>query len=301
MSTGMVLEENREQRFLELYGHLLLYVNDRFALIEEIETYEELEQYDTGELLPIRESLYEKDTEQLIHEFVEENPADLTAENLAVVGSWTDCEFGEFVVVRHFEDHAVFLDWERPPRAYAVKAVRAPFTEFWSEDALPLMVSMVALLPFEDVIVSDGWFGIQPIVIGGNISTDIDDAYEEAKHRFGLIESLPPPEEEEKNEAEQLRFYMKNKRNRERYRKEIEDLKDKDSELERIYHQELGKARARSLGRELRDIDLNEAHFAIYDDRIIASGTSEEQVQQILNEIMPAGKQNHPYLYHFDP
>lgn len=94
MSTGMVLEENREQRFLELYGHLLLYVNDRFDLIEEIETYEELEQYDTGELLPIRESLYEKDTEQLIHEFVEENPDDLTEEDLAVVESWTGCEFG---------------------------------------------------------------------------------------------------------------------------------------------------------------------------------------------------------------
>ena len=301
MSTGMVLEEDREQRFLELYGHLLLYVNDRFDLIEEIETYEELEQYDTGELLPIRETLYEEDTEQLIREFVEENPADFSERDLAVVKNWTDCEFGEFVVVRHFDDHAVFLDWEEPPQAYAVKAVRASFTEFWSEDALPLMVSIVALLPFEDVIVSDGWLGIQPIVIGGNISTDIDDAYEEAKHRFGLIESLPPPEEEEKNEAEQLRFYMKNKRNRERYRSEIKELKDKNLDLERIYHQELGKARARSLGRELRDIDLNEAYFAIYDDRIIASATSEEQVREILNDIMPNGKQNHPYIYHLSP
>ena len=71
--------------------------------------------------------------------------------------------------------------------------------------------------------------------------------------------------------------------------------------MERIYHEELGKTRARSLGRELRDLDLNEAYFAIYDERIIASGTSEEQVQQILNEIMADGKENHPYIYHFDP
>jgi uncharacterized membrane-anchored protein len=63
----------------------------------------------------------------------------------------------------------------------------------------------------------------------------------------------------------------------------------------------LGKARARSLGRELRDLNLNEAYFAIYDERIIASGTSEEQVQRVLDEIMPNGTENQPYIYHFDP
>lgn len=148
----------------------------------------------------------------------------------------------------------------------------------------------------------DGWLAIQPIVFGGSISTDIDDAYEEAKHRFGIIETLPAPEEEsDMSDAEQLRFYMKNKRNRERYADEIETLKTKSETLERIYHEELGKARARSVGRELRDLDLNEAYFAIYDERIIASGPSEEHVQQILDEIMPAGKENHPYIYHFNP
>lgn len=145
----------------------------------------------------------------------------------------------------------------------------------------------------------DGWLAIQPIVGG---STDIDDAYEEAKYRFGIIETLPAPEEEsDTSDAEQLRFYMKNKRNRERYADEIETLKTKSETLERIYHEELGKARARSVGRELRDLDLNEAYFAIYDERIIASGPSEEHVQQILDEIMPAGKENHPYIYHFNP
>jgi len=53
---------------------------------------------------------------------------------------------------------------------------------------------------------------------------------------------------------------MKNKRNRERYASEIEQLRGKTNELERIYHQEMGKARARSLGRELRELELNEAY-----------------------------------------
>lgn len=295
------IENSQANRFMELYGHLLAYVNTEFELVDGVASYDDLKERATRELRPVRTALYEEDTEQLITDFVDKNPANLTSDELAAVEQWTAFEFGDFIVVRHLEDYAVFLDWDEPPRAFGVNAVWAPFTEFWSEDALPVMVSNTVLLPFENRIVTDTWMAIQQIVFGGNISRDIDDAYEEAKHRFGIIESLPPPTEEEKSDAEQLRFYMKNKRNRERYHEEIQKLKDQSSELERIYHEELGKARARSLGRELRDLNLNEAYFAIYDDRIIASGTTETQVQDILDEIMPDGREDHPYIYHFSP
>jgi hypothetical protein len=41
--------------------------------------------------------------------------------------------------------------------------------------------------------------------------------------------------------------------------------------------------------------------MAIYDDRIITSAPSESEVHELLEEIMPAGKIDHPYIYHFDP
>jgi len=245
--------------------------------------------------------VHEEDTAEIIEALVDENPADLPENSLETVASWTDYEYGEFVVVRHLSDYAVFLDWDDPPRAFGVKAVRMSFTDLWPEDRLPTFLSNVAVLPFEGQIVTDGWLAIQRVVAGGNLSTDIDDSYEEAKHRFGIIETLPVPDEDNKSDAEQLRFYMKNKRNRERYAEEISELKDKSNELEQIYHQEMGKARARSLGRELRETDLTEAYFAIYNDRIVASGTSEQQVQEILGDILPDGKEAYPYIYHYDP
>ena len=52
------LSEESEQRFLDLYAHLLVYVNDRFEVIEEIETVADLEQHYTDELLPLRNALY---------------------------------------------------------------------------------------------------------------------------------------------------------------------------------------------------------------------------------------------------
>ncbi|EMA24858.1 hypothetical protein [Haloarcula marismortui] len=295
------LSVGSEQRFLDLYAHLLVYVNDRFEVIEEIETVADLEQHYTDELLPLRNTLYNESTTDLIEDFVEENPPDLPEADLEQVAAWTDFVAGEFVVVRYREDNAIFLDWTEPPKAYAVRPARLPFAELWDESALPVPVSSVVLLPFEDQIVYDGWIGVKNIIFGGSLSTDIDDEYEEAKHRFGIIDSLPVPEEDEKTDAEELRFYMKNKRNRERYASEIEQLREKTDELERIYHQEMGKARARSLGRELRELGLNEAYVAIYDDRIITSAPSESEVRKLLEEIMPAGKTDHPYIYHFDP
>jgi len=290
------------ERFIDLYEHLLAYVNTEYDEVAGIETAADARQREDTELRPIRNRLYEENTEQLIDDFVDENPPGLPTEELDTIHQWTDYEFGEFVVVRHLSDYAVFLDWDDPPQAFGVKASKVPFEALWEEAALPVMVSKTALLPFEGTIINDGWMAIKPIIFGGTISTDIDDAYEEAKHRFDIIETLPAPQEEaEPDDTEQLRFYMKNKRNRNRYAEEIEALKDKSLELEQIYHEELGKAQARSLGRELRETDLNEAYFAIYDERIIASGTTTEQVQEILDDIMPDGKENHPYIYHFNP
>ncbi len=297
----MMLDMESEDRFLNLYAHLLVYVNDRFDVIEDVETVDDIAERDTGELLSLRERLYEEDTATIIEAFVDENPANLSTDALDTIAGWTNYEHGDFVVVRHLSEYAVLLDWNDPPRAFGVKAVRMSFSDLWPEERLPVFVSEVALLPFEGQIVTDGWLAIQRVVAGGSLSTDIDDSYEEAKHRFGIIETLPAPDESEKSDAEQLRFYLKNKRNRERYAEEITDLKNKNIDLERIYHQEMGKARARSLGRELRETDLKEAYFAIYDDRIIASGTSEQHVREILAEILPDGKESHPYIYHYDP
>jgi hypothetical protein len=104
------LSEESEQRFLDLYAHLLVYINDRFDVIEEIETVADLEQHYTDELLPLRNTLYKALTTDLIEDFVEQNPPDLSEADLEQVTAWTDFVAGEFVVIRHHEDDAIFYD-----------------------------------------------------------------------------------------------------------------------------------------------------------------------------------------------
>ena len=297
-----MLDEAREQRFLELYGRLLVYVNDRFDVIDEIETYEDFEQRFTDELAPIRDTLYEENTEAIISAFVEENPAGLSNADLSQVEAWTDYEHGDFAVVEHREADTVFLDPETP-RAFGVKSLHFPFSEYLPEEELPLPVADVVLLPFDDVTVSDGWLrhDLMGSMVWQAMGTDIGAAYEEAKHRFGIVESLPSADKPEKSDAEQLRFFTKNKRNRDRYADEIAELKDQSEELARIYHQQLGKARARSLGRTFRELELEEAYVAIYDEQVVATAPTEAELRETLEAIMPDGREDHPYIYHYDP
>jgi hypothetical protein len=118
-----VLNTEQAERFLELYGRLLVYVNDRFDVVDGVGTYEEFSEAFLDELYPIRERLYEEGAESIIADFVAENPARLSESELDVVEGWRDYEFCEFAaVVEHREADTVFVEPEAP-RAFAVTAI----------------------------------------------------------------------------------------------------------------------------------------------------------------------------------
>ena len=298
-----VLDSEQAERFFDWYGKLLVYVNNRFDVVPAIETYEEFAAAFRDETYPIREYLYtECHTADVIDDFVTENPAELSDDALSQVESWKHHETGEFAIVEHRETETVFLDPDTP-RAFAVTGLESSYAEIVPENQLPAAVDDTVLLPFEGTIVTDPWIQIDPIslMVWQQMGIDIDAAYEEAKHRFGIIESLPASEELERTDAEKLRFYTKNKENREQFAEEIEQLKNKTDELDRIYHEQLGKASARRLGREFRKLGLEAAYVAIYDGQVVATAPTEGQLEETLSAIMPGGKADHPYVYHYDP
>ncbi|WP_273836266.1 hypothetical protein [Halococcus sp. PRR34] len=298
-----VLDPDAAREFLELKGRLLLYVNDRFGVVPGIDTYEEFQQSYIDELRPIHDTLY-RDTNvaEVIEEFIRENPADFSPSQLEQIESWLNYEAGQFFVVEHLDDGTVFLDPDEP-QAYKVTGVYDSYAETLPEDALPVAVTSVVLLPYEGRIVTDGLEEVDMLagMAMQMIKDDPETAYEEAKHRFGIAETLPPEDEPARSDAERLRFYTKNQDNRERFADEIEALKDKTEELARIYHEQLGKASARRLGRKFRDLGLEAAYVAIYDGQVVATAPTEAQLEEMLSAIMPDGKDDHPYVYHYDP
>jgi len=298
-----VLDTEQAERFLELYGRLLVYVNDRFDVVGGVDTYEEFSEAFLDEIYPIRERLYEEGAESIIADFVAENPAGLSESELEAVERWRDYEFCEFAaVVEHREDDTVFVEPEAP-RAFAVTAIYDPFERQFPEPALPVVLNDLVVLPFEGEIIPDGWLLSEPLgpMLVDFLDMDVETAYGEARHRQGVVESLPPGKESGTSDAERLRFYTKNEENRDRFADEIDQLRQRSDELERIYHEEIGKANARRLGREFRDLDLREAYVAIYDGQVVATAPTETALDETLASIMPENAVDHPYVYHYDP
>jgi hypothetical protein len=303
MADSSVLDPEAAREFLELEGQVLLYANDRFDVVPGIDTYEEFERSSIDEIQPIHDILYqEENAVEVIEEFIRENPADLSQAQLEEIESWLNYEAGQFFIVEHLDDGTVFLDPDEP-RAYKVTGVYDSYAEALPESALPVTVTSVVLLPYDGRIVTNGLEEVDMLagMAMQMIKDDPETAYEDAKHRFGIAETLPPEDEPARSDAERLRFYTKNQDNRERFADEIEALKDETTELARIYHEQLGKANARRLGREFRDLGLEEAYVAIYDGQVVTTAPTEEQLEEILSDIMPDGKDDHPYVYHYDP
>ena len=94
-----------------------------------------------------------------------------------------------------------------------------------------------------------------------------------------------------------LRFYLRGERSREKYWEEIERLIKGDPNLLALYHGEMGKIHARRYGRRLREIGLKGGWFAVLEDTTVASGATREEVERVLEHILPTEKREFVHIF----
>jgi len=289
----MKLPEEDTELFYKLHPALLFYTNQRKGVLRDVTTIEEFMELPIEEKNKVREALYKHS--KLIDSFVRRNPFNFSQDELEIVKSWKNFIKDEFYLFRYLKRYAIFLDDSSPPKAYGVLALKSDFQELvgpW----LPFFLKAV-LLPFKGQIIYDSILIPYPVRFGPGIRRDLNEAYQEAKARFGIITSLPW-EEREESDVERLKSYLSSEAMREKYWEEIEKLINKDSSLLTVYHQEMGKGHARTFGRRLSEIGLRNAWFAILEGEIVAGGSTREEVGRILDEIIPAEKRNFAYIFH---
>lgn len=114
------------------------------------------------EALPIRDALWADDS--LLDAFVAKNPAGLSADLLDAVARWKHRVAGMFVAWKRDKKHTIFL---RDSNPHAVLGLRSNLEEVLPRP-LPMLLDAV-LLPFEGVIVTDGLFALQNVILGPGI------------------------------------------------------------------------------------------------------------------------------------
>lgn len=285
------------QLYYKLHFSLLYFIENKYKILQktEIHSYKEFQVLTTSEeKMKVRKQLYKNIT--LIDEFMQQNPDKLSKDELEIVARWKQFIQEQFYIIQYQKEYAVFLPTEQPEKAYGVKALQDEFEDVIPYD-LPILVDAV-LLPFKEHIIYDGMLLTSSIIFGSGIRRDLQQAYQEAKTRFGLITSLPESTQGKKQINEELlKFYLKNQANRDYFADEIWAILDKKPALLTVYHQEMGKSYARSFVKNFHEIGINKAWFATLQGIIVASGTSKKEVEDVVQKIIPQKRLQHVYFF----
>ena len=289
----MRLSERDLKLFYKLHPALLFYANTQTKTIEHVSTLDEFMYLAPEPRRRIRDALC--DNAHLIDSFIVENPFDFSMEELEIIRGWKNFVKDKFFLMRYLKKHAVFLE-EGESHAYGVIGLTDELEDMLGP-RLPIYLEAV-LLPFRGQIVYDGYLVPYAIRFGRGMRQVFNEHYQEAKFRYGVITSLPfSPDKAELSDADRLKFYLKSKSNRERYREEIRNLVNEDPSLLILFHQEMGKTHARKLKNRLREMGIKKAWFAVLEGMIIVSGSTKDEVKRILQDILPAEKQELPYVF----
>jgi hypothetical protein len=188
----MLLTPQDVELFFRLHRTLMFFVNQRLhVLAEDLASPEQFAALLPEVRVKVRDA-FVKHTE-LVSSFLEENPAHLTQEELAIVDSWRHLVAGKFFIFRELKKYTVFLSTDDPPIAYGVLAASDPFEELVGP-YLPVLTETV-LLPFKGRIVYDGLLNTYRISFGPGVRRSLNESFKEAKARHGIVTSLPMSDE----------------------------------------------------------------------------------------------------------
>src|SRR5258708_7117376 len=104
----MLLEPQDVELFFKLYLALMFFVNQRLQVIPDaLASPNAFGALSPEVCLKVRDAFL--DHTDLLQSFVEENPAHLSDDELALVRSWQHLVHGKFYVFRELKKHTVFL------------------------------------------------------------------------------------------------------------------------------------------------------------------------------------------------
>jgi hypothetical protein len=184
----MRLNDQEAERFYRVWFRLLHYVNQRRKLVDAFPAIWQPGIVSSEEALPLRDALWEDDS--LREDFIRDNPARLSADDLALVESWQHRVAGGFIIYRYLKNSTVFIS-DKSNEGYAVLGLMSTIEEMVGPE-IPLYLNTV-LLPFEDRIIIDGLMAGYGISFGPGIRASLDDLYRSIQERGGLIRRLPAP------------------------------------------------------------------------------------------------------------
>lgn len=170
--------------FYRAWDALLIWVNDRRKVVPPFPP-PTIEQPIAPELAAkIRDVLWADDS--LREQFLAEGAAGLGDAERALIDSWKHRVRGTFLIYSHMKKHSIFMS----DAIYGVRGIITPFEAMFPY--LPVFAQAV-LLPFRDVIITDGLLATPPMMMtfGGGARRMFKNQYSAARDAGEIRTQLP--------------------------------------------------------------------------------------------------------------
>ena len=166
----MHLSDEQCNRFFDTMDSLLTYVNDKFAVVENLD-FDEESVFGDAKISLVAKELW--NNTDIIDEFIDENPYGLPASHLKTAAAWKNALPGYFTLVRYQSGCAILMN---EVGVFEVAGVTAEISD--QIGPAPAYVDLT-LIPFDDCIVYDGFLMAYDIEQGSRESRSVQDAFEE--------------------------------------------------------------------------------------------------------------------------
>lgn len=180
----MILSDEDAALFYRAWGALLTWVNDQRQIVPRFPRPALGAPIEPALALRIRDVVWADDS--LRERFLADGAADLGAAERELVASWRHRVRGQFVLFNHLQKHSIFMS----EAVYGVRGIYSPLAMMFP--SVPMFVQAV-LIPFRDVIITDGLLQTQPmhITFGGGVRRMFKDQYSAARTAGRILTSLP--------------------------------------------------------------------------------------------------------------
>ena len=169
--------------FYKLFLPLLDFVNETYHVTVEGVHFEG-ESIDLQDALETASFLWERTW--IIDDYL--TAVQLSEEQRQILESWKRCVPGTFIVERHLKKGSVFISAD-DNSVFLVHGIISSWEEMLQGTTLPVILH-ATLLPFKNVIISDGLVSVNPVHFGRSIASNFKDVYMDAKRRGALITNI---------------------------------------------------------------------------------------------------------------
>jgi hypothetical protein len=152
----MILADEDAALFYRAWGALLTWANDRRRIVPPFSRPTPAKPIAPELATQIRDVVWAEDA--LREQFLVEGAADLGAAERDLIASWRHRVRDKFVIIQHLQKHSIFMG----KAVYGVRGIYTPLEAMFPY--VPIFVEAV-LIPFRDVIISDGLLQSYPVQI----------------------------------------------------------------------------------------------------------------------------------------